>query len=267
MGSRTIQVTDFQRSAVRWRIDTTKKPVVTVSRPLPMTLNNVRAVIEARAVITEPGGGRAHDYVLTASCKTEQVWVQRDVWHEPNADMCMVAGAGEFMVVKRWEKVDKGVLRHPPALGPQPERQVDRADDCFDRFSVDRSVCRGQVLTDTAAIIAALADTTPVVAQTEYEAAGYHVVLEYPVKVVNFSEREGYYQVDTGPVLLPLFEGDGRSLLECCQLAYVAHNSPGWAEFIVCVPTPVAEGVRVHHYSRRVRLEPVCNRMIAVLPA
>ena len=264
MSSCTPRITDFERSSVRWRIDTTRKPVATVSRPLPMTLNNVRARLDARAVLTEVASGRVLDYVLTASCKAEQVWVERDVWHQPNADMCMVAGADEFLIIKRWDQADKGILRYPPSLGVQPERQVERPDACFERYAVERVTRSGRELPTLDDILAALSAATPVVAQTEYESAGYRVLLEYPVKVVNFSERERYYQVDTGPVLVPLFEGAWRTPLECCQLAYVAHNGPDWAEFIVCVPTTLAADIRVHHYSRSLRLEGTRNRLFAV---
>src|SRR4029077_18272872 len=41
--------TDFERSCVRFRIDTNKKPPKTVSQKLPMTLNNVRMSLDARA--------------------------------------------------------------------------------------------------------------------------------------------------------------------------------------------------------------------------
>ena len=37
-----------------------------------MTLNNVRALLDARTVITDKSTGKVYDYVLTASCKTEQ---------------------------------------------------------------------------------------------------------------------------------------------------------------------------------------------------
>ncbi len=264
MSAHTCPVTDFEHSCVRWRIDTVKKPVTTVSRPLPMTLNNVRATLDARAVLTAKATGRVFDYVLTASCKAEQVWVAGDVWHQPNADMCMIAGADEFLIVKRWDRVDKGVLRHPPSLGVQPERQWDRPAECFDRFAVERVVRPAHELTNVDAVLAALFSAATVVAVTEYEQGDYHVALEYPVRVVNFSERERYYQVDTGPVLLPLFEGTWRTPLECCQLAYVAHNCPDWAEFIVCVPTPLADGIRVQHYARSVRIEGTRNRLFAV---
>ena len=259
-----VSVTDFERSCLRFRLDTTKKPPKTVSRKLPMTLNNVRMLLDARAVITHKVSGRVYDYVLTASCKSEQVWVERDIWHQPNADMCMLAGPDEFLVYKRWDKTDKGVMRFPASLGVQPERQLDDPRECFDRFSINLAKRSGRLLENLDAILATLSADTPVVAQTEYEIPEYLVLLEYPVKVVNFSERERYYQVDTGPILLPDFDREYHSLLEGCRLAFVAHNCPDWAEFLICVPTPLTEAVKVHHYSKSIRLEGTRNRLIAV---
>ena len=260
----TLALTDFSRSSVRWRIDTTTKPVLTVSRPLPMTLNNVRAVLDARAVVTELATGQEREYVLTASCQTEQVWVKRDVWHDPSADMCMIAARDEFMVVKRWDKAEKGIMRHPATLGMQPERQVDDPAACFDRYGIERVTSSGRLLANVDAIVEVLFTNAPVVAQTEFVTDGFRVLLEYPVKTVNFSERERYYQVDTGPVLLPEPGVSVKPLIKSMQLAYVAHNSPDWAEFLVNAPTPVGQGIKVHHYSRVVRLENVVNRLYAV---
>jgi hypothetical protein len=105
MNDRQI-LTDFTRSHVRWRIDTEKKDALTLSRPLPMTLNNVRAPIDARAVLTEEDSGVEREYVLTVPCQAEQVWVKRDVWHDPPAEMCMVASKNEFMIIKRWDRAE-----------------------------------------------------------------------------------------------------------------------------------------------------------------
>ena len=198
--------TDFERSCVRFRIDTVKKPPKTVSQKLPMTLNNVRMTLDARVVITHKASGQVNDYVLSSSCKSEQVWVDRGVWHQPNADMCMLAGRGEFLVFKRWDKSDKGVMLLPSHSGTvQPERQLGNAEETFDRFSIDRATRSGRVLDNIDTMIETLFANTPVMSQTEYEQGDYRVLLEYPVKVVNFSERERYYQVDTGPVLLLRF--------------------------------------------------------------
>jgi hypothetical protein len=263
-GPPSMSITDFERSCLRFRIDTTKKPPKTVSRKLPMTLNNVRMQLDAHTVITNRQSGQVRDYVLTASCKSEQVWVPREIWHQPNADMCMAASSDEFLVIKRWDKADKGVMLYPPSLGVQPERQLDDPRECFDQFTINLATRPGRVLENIDAILEALFSGAPMVAQTEYEMGGHHVLLEYPVKVANFSERERYYQIDTGPILLPDFEREYRSLLEGCRSAYVAHNCGEWAEFIVCVPTPLTDTIRVHHYSHSIRIDNTRNRLIAV---
>lgn len=262
--SADLKITDFERSFIRFRLDTTKKPPKTTSRKLPMTLNNVRFPLDARAVLTRKSTGKTYDYALSVSCKTEQVWVPRDVWHQPNADMLLIAGPDEFLIVKRWDKADKGVMRYPESLGVQPERQLDSPEQNFDRYSIDLAARPGRELKTLEEIIATLFGAAPAVALTEYETADYHVRLEYPVKTVNFSERERYYQVDTGPALFPDLEQPHRTPLETCQLAYIAHNCPEWAEFLVCVPTTLTENVKVHHYSKSVRVEGTKNRLIAV---
>jgi len=259
-----VKVTDFERSYVRWRIDTTMQAAVTVSQPLPMTLNNVRAPLDARAVVTELATGRQRDFVLTVSCKAEQVWVERDVWHDPPADMCMIAAHDEVLVVKRWDRAGRTVMRYPPALGAQPERHREDPARCFDRYEIGRVERPGRLVASVGEITETLFTDTPAVAQMEYGTGGCHVLLEYPVKIVNFSERERYYQVDTGPVLLPELTDDDRPLIETLQLAFVAHNGSDWAEFLVCEPTAVTPEVKVHHYSRVVRLENVVHRLFAV---
>ena len=65
-------------------------------------------------------------------------------------------------------------------------------------------------------------------------------------------------------VLLPELGAGVKPLIKAMQLAFVAHNSQDWAEFLVCAPTPVGPGIKVHHYSRVVRLENVVNRLFAV---
>ena len=38
-------------------------------------------------------------------------------------------------------------------------------------------------------------------------------------------------------------------------MAFVAFNATSWAEFILRVPTPLADGVSVYHYSKAVRVD------------
>jgi hypothetical protein len=101
-------VCDFNRSFIRWRHDTLRKPMLTASRPPPTTLNNVRMPVECLAVVSR--GSLQEEFALGTSCKTEQVFVERDVWMQPNADMCAALGAGQFLIIKRWDRADKGEM-------------------------------------------------------------------------------------------------------------------------------------------------------------
>lgn len=261
------RVTDFSHSYIRWTLDTLIKPPKTVSRPLPMTLNRVRMPIEAIATLTDLATGEPVRYVLGAECRTEQVSVDRDIWHNPNASMCMIAGEQHCLIEKHWACVNLEATLFPATLGAQPERQLIDPHEAFADFAVDVVPVGAFELNGTDAIVGALAGRGIVVGRTEYTTAGYAIALEYPVKTSNYSERERYYQIDTGPILFPgLAEigALGTPLIMACRLAYVAHNGPQWAEFLVCVPTPVTDTLQVHHYSQSVRVETVRNRMFHV---
>ncbi len=153
----------------------------------------------------------------------------------------------------------------PPTLGVQPERHIEKPDVCFDTYSLNVARRTGHVLEGVDAILEALFATTSVVSHTEYETATHRILLEYPVKIVNFSERERYYQVDTGPILVPDIQPHHKSPLEGCRTAFIAHNCPDWAELIVCVPTPLTDALKVHHYSESLRIDRTVNRMIAIM--
>lgn len=261
------RVTDFSHSYIRWTLDTLIKPPKTVSRPLPMTLNRVRMPIEAIATLTDLATGEPVRYVLGAECRTEQVSVERDIWHDPNASMCMIAGEQDCLIEKHWACVNLEATVFPATLGAQPERQLVDPREAFADFAVDVVPVRAVELNGTDAIMGALAGRGIVIGRTEYTVAGYAITLEYPIKTSNYSERERYYQVDTGPILFPglaEIERRGTPLIMACRLAYVAHNSPQWAEFLVCVPTPVTDTLQVHHYSQSVRVEALRNRMFHV---
>lgn len=247
MGTPTSSICDFSRSFIRWGIDTHKKPLLTVSRQPPTTQNDVRMPLECVATVVRDG--ESHVFGLGTSCKTEQVFVERDVWMEPNADMCAVAGAGQFLILKRWDRTDKGVRLHPPTLGVQPERQCVDPAAAFYTQSLALRQRAARELTTTDEIITVLAGDRPVAARTTWAIPGGEVTVEYPVKTVNWSERHRYYQVDTGPVLF-FGEATGTNLIEHFHLAYVAHLGGDWAEFLVSQPTPLAGlPVAVHHFS------------------
>ena len=221
--------------------------MLTVSQPPPTSLNNVRMPLECLVTVTRDG--RQNQFGLGASCKTEQVFVERDVWMQPNADMCAVSSAHEFMVIKRWDQVDKGVMLYPPSLGPQPERQCIDPVLAFESHSLALRRRAARKLDTIEEIIELMSGDREIVGRTGFEIEGGDVTVEYPVKTANYSERHRYYQVDTGPVLF-FDEVMGPQVIEQLHLAYVAHLGGDWAEFLVSRPTRLKDhAVSVHHFS------------------
>ena len=251
-------VLDFTRSFVRFRIDLTQIQPRTISQPPPFTLNNARLSLECLCRVQQGEGAstQTHEFVLSSACKAEQVNVQENIWHDPAADMCLVASTTEFLVLKSWDRNNRGVMLSPPTLGEQPERQAGKATDAFSELRIDLIRTKCHPLKTTEEIVAAVLENKPLVSQTEFTTAeGTRVFLEYPVKVINASEREMFYQTDTGPVLVPdaaVF--DGVHAISVLRQAYLAHNSLGCTEFLVNVPTPVGQGISVNHYSRTVKV-------------
>ena len=261
------RVLDFTRSFVRFRIDLKQTQPKTVSQPPPFTLNNARLSLECLCRVTQGEGTAAQtqEFVLSSACKAEQVHVQENIWHDPAADMCLVASQSEFLVIKSWDRNNRGVMLSPPTLGEQPERQAGKVVDAFTELRIDphRTLCHP--LDTTEEIVAAVLENKPLVSQTEFSTTeGIHVFLEYPVKVINASEREMFYQTDTGPVLVPdatVF--DGTHAVSTLRQAYIAHNSLGCTELLVNVPTPVGQGISVNHYSRTLKVA-AKNRIFAL---
>ena len=119
-------------------------------------------------------------------------------------------------------------------------------------------------MTSAGEIVGAVLDNRLINARTEIESDRYTAVIEYPVKTINANERDYIYQPDTGPVLFPDLNMDPDDLIGSFDVAFVAFNTPHWAEFIVRVPTPVSDEIEVHHYSRSIRLD--ARNVIIELP-
>lgn len=251
----TTQVCDFSRSFVTFRLDFNTKPPATVSHQPPYSLNNARIPIECQCRITDRYSGEVQRFVLGASCKTERVGVERHIWTEPNADFAPIFSETHFLNIKTFAQAGMEVDLYPPGSGKQSERQLGVIAEVFDSVRIDIARCEGRLLECSKSIVNAVLDNEPLVAESTLTTDRYSAVLEYPVKTINANERDWVYQTDTGPHLFPDMSVEPKALLASMQLAYSAFNCPEWTEFLVRVPTEIAEGIRVYHYSRSVRLD------------
>jgi len=252
-----MRTVDFARSFLTFRIDYLKKPAETASHEPPSSLNSARILLECVCTVEERETGAIQTFVMGASCKTERVGVERDIWIDPNADFVPILSADDYLIVKTYDVANKGVPFYPPSRGMQPERQAGKVADAYESIRLDVRRVEGELLDSAEQIVEATLDAgcPPLVARTAIESDRYSAVLEYPVKTMNASERDWIYQTDTGPILFPDFEREPDRFIEGLELAFVAFNSPDWAEFIVRTQVPVGEGIDVYHYADMVRLE------------
>lgn len=264
-----MNTTDFNRSYLRFRLEPAAQAPITVTGTMPTLVNNVRINLECRCELTHRPSGRRHTYILGASCKTERVGVERDCWMLPNADFCLVASEDEFLVIKSWAQANMPVADNGAATQTLLDRQSGSSREAWTTFDFKLRPASGQALTSLEQIIGAIQSDRSINARTEYIDGDWNVMIEHPVKTINYSEVDKVYQTDTGPVLLPDLSADrlarGPRLIDCFDLAYSAFNSASWTEFIVNVPTPISDGARVNHYSKSRRIEPVQNVLVEVL--
>ncbi len=250
-----MTVPDFGASFLTFRIDWELKPSLTSSHKPPFTLNNARILIESTCKIRDRQSGVSQTFVLGAACKTEFVGVPRDLWTTPNADFCIILSAEEFLILKSWDRNNKGVMRYPPSLGEQPERQSGKVSDTYESVSIDLRQLPAQPLKSAEAIVRATLVNAPLVGRCAYRLHGrYDIEIDFPIKTMNANERELMYQVDTGPIALPAMSADCRRWIDSFHLAYIAFNRADWAECILQVPTPLDAAISVNHYSRIVQM-------------
>ena len=246
---------DFHRSFFTFRIDTLVKQPLTVTHKPPFSLNNARIPIECRCVVTEKATDQSQAFVLGASCKTERVGVEGDIWLEPNADFCPIFSDDRYLSLKTYSQVGTTMELFPPGSGSQSDRQTGLIDETYDSVKIDMTECEGTPLDSTQEIVEAVLANQNLVARTELENDRYHALIEHPVKTINANERDWIYQTDTGPVLFPDLSVEPDAMLTSLELAYSAFNCPDWIEFIVRRVTPTTSDVSVYHYSDAVRCD------------
>ena len=246
---------DFNRSFFTFRIDTLVKQPLTVTHKPPFNLNNARIPIECRCVVTEKATDQSQSFVLGASCKTERVGVEGDIWLEPNADFCPIFSDDRYLSLKTYSQVGTTMELFPPGSGSQSDRQTGLIDETYDSVKIDMTECEGTPLDSAQEIVEAVLANQNLVARTELENDRYHALIEHPVKTINANERDWIYQTDTGPVLFPDLSVEPDAMLTSLELAYSAFNCPDWIEFIVRRVTPTTSDVSVYHYSDAVRCD------------
>ncbi len=235
-----MQVCDFARSFVTF---------VTFDRA-----NNARIQVEARCELTTDG--TKEEFLLVASCKSEDTFAEQNLFRVPNYDFCAIFSQDEFRIHR------VGLPYDPDAM------DAGTISDRFQEVNIAVRMVEAELCEDNAAVVAATLANQVVIGRTEVwsKDGKQRATIEYPVKTMNAHEQPPYFQVDTGPILLPDFSSD-RPPIQAFDLAFVAWNVPEWAEFVIQQAVPANpddpdNSPLVGHYSP-VRLMDADNQILA----
>ena len=259
-----IQFIDFSSSYIVFRLDTSKVIPKSVSHPPPLSINNVRINHECFATLLDKKTDRSESFYLGANCKTERVGVEKDIWTQPNADYVPIFSASHYLILKTFEHTQVEVPLHPPTLGIQPIRQHSLISENFSEVKQIQKIMEGKVIDDIDSIIDHTLSGKNLNALTKIENDRYIFTIQYPIKTMNVNEVERMMQTDTGPILFPDLSNEFENVLKDIQLAYIAWNRKGYAEFIVRKEKAINEQVSVFHYCETHKLQ-VENSIIAPL--
>jgi hypothetical protein len=226
---------DFNRSYLRWSINT------------PGQANTVRITFDARTEIIDERSGEREEFFLIRPCKSERMYVPRKMWQDPNYDFMGIWSKRQFRIFRTWASIPKRFSTD------RTDGLVQNLDERFKDVSLDvRKFPSTRVLRTNREVVKATLGGAPIVAFHEIRdrKRKLSAILEYPVTTMNIIAAESKFQVDTGPLLFPDFASKSAHRIAWLTPAFAVYNTFSYAEFVLRVPTSVAPGVKVMHYSK-----------------
>ena len=222
------------------------------------SVNEARFWIESRTRIVDEREGTCEEFYQTASCKSENTFHRKDLFKQDNYDFLPIFSAKYGLIFRR-----------PVCLNDR-YRETRPYEEMFGGY--DLHLVAGESVRELPSNASIREETypfAPLVSQTEIrnDDTGLCAIVECPVKTMNTRREDDRYQVDTGPIAFPDLSDRPERLVDCLSLAFVAFNTPHFADFVIEVPTAVDPGnpdLKVHHYSKIVSLA-TRNRVFAVV--
>lgn len=220
----------------------------------PGRANNARIQVECRCEWTDHAAGSTEELFLIASCKGEATYAEKDLFLDPNYDFCGMFNETQYAIIRT--HADAAVFR--PDMGAVEGR--------FERVYRQIVHCQAEVLPQPGDVAAATLAGKVIVARTRLTSpyGALSCLLEYPVKTMNANDIVPMYQVDTGPIAFPVFDGEAPFLAGRFRPGFVAFNAPHFADFVLLAPTELAPGAVTQHFSEIVSL-PAENELLALL--
>ena len=218
--------------------------------------NEVRFWVESRTRIIEEETGKYKDYVQAGSCKSENTFAKKNLFHQDNYDFLPVFGPDNGIIFRRKAYLTS---EYKSCL---PVQEMWNGQKYY--LVEGRKI---KELTSNQAIRESTYKFDPIVSQTEIwnQKTKLRAIIECPVKTLNTNRKSNFYQIDTGPIALPDLSKHYPRYVDSIKLAFVAFNAPEFADFVIESPTSVGKHgtIEVFHYSQLLTL-PAKNRLYAI---
>lgn len=219
--------------------------------------NEVRFWIESRTRVIDERLGSFEDFFQAASCKSEHTFHKKNLFHEDNYDFLPIFSAEYGLIFRRKAYLNTNY------------RETRAYETMFGGHDLHLVVgSRIRELPENDKIQSETYRFSPLVSQTEIwdEGTNLRAIIECPVKTMNTRRTDNLYQVDTGPIAFPNLTKRRERLVDLLSLAFIAFNTPHFADFVIETPTTVdvtQPNVQVHHYSNITSL-PAHNSVFAL---
>lgn len=218
--------------------------------------NEVRFWVESRTRIIDEETSEHKDYIQAGSCKSENTFAEKNLFHQDNYDFLPIFGPDGGIIFRRKAHLTaeyKSCLPVKEMWNGQKYHLIEGQ--------------KTEELTSNQTIREATYRFDPIVSQTEIwnQETKLRAIIECPVKTLNTNQESNFYQIDTGPIALPDLSKRYPRYVDSIQLAFVAFNVPDFADFVIESSTPVGEDktTQVLHYSKLLTL-PSENRLYAI---
>ncbi|MCP4148641.1 MAG: hypothetical protein GY757_12920 [bacterium] len=224
-------------------IDFNRSFITTLTPPGNMAYYS-RLQVEALCRIQDEQAGTTMEYYFYASCKGENAFVPEKLFKENSYDFCGIFSEGDDIATFRT------FVRHRKV-----SYECGKASRLFEEVHRDIKRRKGKELKEKNGIVRSILENKMLVGRVEFTAKNetVRVELEFPIKTINAGKKGNLYQVDTGPVAFPDFDIESENHINKLRPAFVAYNSPHYAEFVLQVPTKIPVGeleTEVTHYSK-----------------
>jgi len=227
-----------------------------------------RLRIDAVCTLT-PATGPARTYFLTCTCVGERMYAATDLIHDPVSEFNLVAEPGvEFLMIKRHACAEHDVISAHRLGETMPTHDGKGAAV----VELDVTVARHNRMTRVDGYRTfrdALFANRPVNGRTTYtdDDGSTRVVMEYPAGTVNVAHDREAWQVDAGPVLMPVRGGPCRLDVERFGQAFLVYNRWDYAETVSRGAAGAAGGSpgQTRFYNLRRNLH-CCNELFSSAP-